>query len=199
MVILKIILVILAIAVYIYGVVYFRKHRAWLTYYLFATFGLVLILVLGLQASRLDKYIEFSEMTLVRYLAMPIGISVAALGPTTIQVNDSVGWVVLTMGIESSALIESSILIGLVGFYPAFDWQKKLFYLSIGLLVTIIANLMRILIIVSMTNFMGRETIFLSHAVVGRLFFFACIIVLFWYILTRPTVEEVSRIVRGQA
>lgn len=189
--------ILILLALYIYGVLYFRKHRVWLTYYLVAAFGLVMILVLGLKFSGLEKHIEFAEMAVVRVLAAPLGIGTAALGPQTIQVNDAAGWVVLTMGVESSALIELSILIGLVVFYPAFTWQKKLRYLGIGLVVTFVANIMRVLIIVSMTHFMGRETIFISHAIVGRMFFFSVVIVLFWYILTRPTVDEVSKIVRG--
>lgn len=196
MIILQILGLLSLLTIYIIGVIYFRKLRAWLTYYLLAAFGFVLISVIALQVSGLDKYIETAEMVLVRYAAVPLGIKVGVLTPTTIQVNDAVGWVVLMMGIESSALIEASILIALVSFYPAFSWQKKVGYLAIGLVMTLIANIVRILIIVSMTHFLGRGTVFISHAIVGRLFFFACIIVLFWYILTRPTITEVSRIVR---
>jgi len=68
--------------------------------------------------------------------------------------------------------------------------------LSIGLVATAIANIIRVLIIVGMAHSIGRGAIFLAHAVVGRLFFFACVIGLFWYIVTRPTVEEVAKMVR---
>ncbi|TET53764.1 MAG: hypothetical protein E3J54_03515 [Actinobacteria bacterium] len=194
----KILLALVAIATYIAGVIILRKYRVWLTYYLFAVFGLVLIMVLGLQETGLDKIFEFFELNIVGKMASIFNISVVSLGANNIRVFDSAGPVVLTMGIESSGLIEFSILIGLISFYPAFKWQKKLLYLGIGLSSVIIANLIRILIIVFMTRFMGRETIFLSHAIVGRLFFFACMIILFWYIITRPTIEEVSKIVRGE-
>ncbi len=186
------------ISIYITGVVILRKYRAWLIYYLFAVFGLVLIAVLGLQQTGLDKIFESFELGTVGKMASIFNISVVSLGANNIKVFDSVGPVVLMMGIESSGLIEFSILIGLISFYPAFKWQKKLRYLIINLPSVIIANLIRILIIVFMTRFMGRETIFLSHAIVGRLFFFACMIILFWYILTRPTIGEVSKIVRGE-
>ena len=196
--VLQVLGILIILGIYVSIVMYFRKQRAWLTYYLFASFGLVLILVLGLQLTGLEKYIEYGQMNLVKYLSQPFGIGIAALSPTTIQVNDSIGWVVLTMGIESSALIEASILIALVSFYPAYGMSKKVRYLTIGLFVTFVANIIRIFIIVSMTHFMGRETIFISHAIVGRLFFFLCIIILFWYIFTRPTIEEVSEIIRGE-
>lgn len=194
---LKILAAIILLSLYVYLVIIFRQNRAWLTYYVVATFGLVLIIVLSLKFSGLEKYIEFLEMTIVRLVAVPIGTNAQPIGMTTVQVQDSVGPIALNMGIESSGLIESAVLVSLIGFYPAFSWQRKLRFLGIGLGVIVIANIFRVLIIVSMTHFLGRETIFLAHAVIGRLFFLACVIALFWYVITRPTVDEVSKIIRG--
>ncbi len=188
---------VILIGMYIGIVVYLRKRRAWLTYYLFAAFGLVLLLVMGLIQSGLDKFIETYQLRIVTLLTSYINIDVTKISADTIRLQDSAGWVALMMGIESSALIECSTLIGLVSYYPTFTWTQKVRYLILGLIATIAINIMRIVIIVYIVQSYGRSSIFMAHAVIGRLFFFAFIIVLFWYMLTRPTIERVSKIIRG--
>lgn len=197
--ILTIAIVVALLSAYIAGVVVFRKQRAWLTYYLFGAFGLTLILVFGARWIGLSDRLE----TLVTYttylLSSGIGIKSQFLGQSQIMVADPSGWVVLQTNIECSALIESSILAGLVFFYPAFDAARKIKYFSIGMVVTVVANALRMLIITSMTAYFGRGSIFWGHAVVGRLFFFTAVIILYWYILTRPTIVEVGKIVEREA
>lgn len=178
------------IGLYILGVLFFRRQRAWLFYYVFAALGLTVILIFLAQwtglAGRLEAFVTYSTTM----LASAFGISARWLGQSTFMVQDSAGWVVLETNIECSALIEISLLAGLLFYYPAFAWRKKIEYFSIGLVVTVIANSFRMLIIAVMAAEMGRQVVFIGHAIVGRLFFFIVIIVLYWYILTRPTVKK---------
>lgn len=183
------------LALYAAAVILFRKHKAWLSYYLLGAFGLTLILVFGSKQLGLQKYWESAHLYQTYLFSSWLGIESKLLSQDTIAVMDPVGWVTLKIGIECSGILESSILAGLIGFYPAFDAKRKAYLLGIGLAATIIANIIRILIIVMITHFYGREAIFIAHAIVGRLFFFAVIITLFWYIITRPTVNEVGRMV----
>ena len=187
-------IVVLLIA-YVVGVVFLRRNRAWLAYYLLAAFGLTLILVFGAQAIGLAGKIESLVTYGTAWLASLVGIKSQWLGQSQFMVADRSGWVVLQTNIECSALIESSILAGLIFFYPAFDVLRKIRYFTIGLVVTIVANTLRMLIIAGMTATLGRGAVFWGHAIVGRLFFFAIIIALYWFILTRPTVHEVAKLI----
>jgi exosortase family protein XrtG len=191
----RIVFFLILIVLYVAGVIFFKKHKAWLSYYLLGAFGLSLILIFSIRWFGIEEYIELAEMSLVHLIISLAGIESRVIGMQNIQISDSMGQIVLQMGVESSAILESSILIGLVSFYPAFTGLRKTYLLAVGLLFTALANLVRIVIIVGMVHFLGRGAMFLAHAVVGRLFFFACVIALFWYILTRPTVEEVSKMV----
>jgi exosortase family protein XrtG len=192
-------LVFAAGVLYVWAVVLFRKHRAWLSYYLLGAFGLTLILAFGARYLGLEKYWESAHLYQTYLLSSWMGIKARLLSQDTIAVTDPVGWITLRIGIECSGILESSVIVGLVSFYPAFTVKRKLSLLGIGLAATVTANIVRILIIVAIVHFYGREAVFISHAIVGRLFFFATMIVLFWYILTRPTVNEVGRMVSGQS
>ena len=190
--------VIALLSIYVAGVVFLRRYRAWLGYYLLGAFGLTLILVFGAQAIGLAGELEALVTHSTAILASWLGIGTKWLGQSQFMVMDRSGWVVLETNIECSALIESSILAGLIFFYPAFDWRQKLRYFSIGLVVTVVANTIRMLIIAGMTATLGRGAVFWGHAIVGRLFFFAVIIALYWFILTRPTVHKVAKTI-GEA
>jgi exosortase family protein XrtG len=194
---LEIALIIISACVYAAGVWYFRRRRAWLGYYLFATVGMTLLLVFGSNVTGLAGNIEYIVTWLAAETAKLIGISAVQIGESELMVADQAGWVVLKTTIECSAVIETSVLFALVVFYPAFDWKKKSIILAIGMPVTWLANVARLLIITSMTAFIGRQAVFFGHAIVGRLFFLIVTVVLYWYILTKPTVKEVGERLEG--
>lgn len=179
--------------IYVAGIVYFRRRRAWLGYYLFAAIGLTLILVFGAQASGLANKIEYLVTWCTANISTWFGINALFLGQNELMIADKAGWVVLRTTIECSALIETSVLLSLILFYPAFTIRKKIGLLAIGIPVTWISNLMRLLIITGMTAFFGRQAIFFGHAIVGRFFFLVVTIGLYWFLLTMPTVREVGR------
>lgn len=195
----KTIIFLVSIGIYTIGVWLFRKHKAWLSYYLLGAFGLTLILVFGVRSLGLEKYWEYAHLYQTFRLSSWLGIKSRLLSGDTIAVTDPVGWVTLKIGIECSGILEIGVLTGLIAFYPTFTLKRKAYLLGIGLAATIVANILRILIIVMITHYCGRGAIFVSHAVVGRLFFFAAMITLFWYIITRPTVNEVGRMVSQES
>lgn len=184
---------ILLLTLYVAIVVFLRKQRAWLTYYLFGALGLTLILVFGMRSSGLELYWEKMHLYQTVLFSNLLGIKAKFLGNSTFLIPDKTGWILLQIGIECSAILESSVLAGLILFYPSFETKEKLKLISIGLIVTVLTNILRIQIIVNMIHYFGRDSVFIAHAVVGRLFFFTCIIILYWYILTRPTLDKIHQ------
>jgi len=102
---------------------------------------------------------------------------------------------VFDIGIECSALLEMAAFAGLVAFYPAFGRGKKVGIIATGVAATYAINVVRILIIVGMIAMLGTDWVFFAHAVVGRMFFFTGVVIVYWLLITRPTVLVVrSRI-----
>jgi len=101
----KKLLILIAIILYILAVIFFRKHRAWLSYYLLGAFGLTLILIFGIKYLGLEGKIETAEMYLIQLIASRMGIESKVVGGGSIMVSDSIGQLILRMGIESSAIL----------------------------------------------------------------------------------------------
>ncbi len=82
-------------------------------------------------------------------------------------------------------------------FYPSYSWKTKLKYASIGAVATYLANIIRILSIVAIVAVFGKTSVYLAHAVIGKLIFFVLIIILYWYLLTKPTMSKVRENIKS--
>lgn len=173
-------------------VVWLRARRHWLLYYLAGGLGLILVVLFWSSTFGLDTALEAAEAGQTVGLSGFIGIALSLLGKTGIAIPNHTGWAVFDVGIECSALLEMSAIIGLIAFYPGFSPRRKVLYALIGVAVTYAVNLARIMLIVGIINAFGTSWVFTAHAVFGRVFFFIGTVVLYWWIVTRPTVGAVA-------
>jgi exosortase family protein XrtG len=165
-----------------------RLLRRWLLYYLVGALGLVLLVAFGTGIVHLDTVIESIEAAQVSMLAAAMGIGVRVVDGTGLAIPTQTGWAVFDVGLECSAILEMSAAFGLIMFYPAFSLPRRAVLATTGLVATYIINIARILLIVAIINAMGTGWVFAAHAVFGRVFFFTMTVVLYWFLLTRPTI-----------
>lgn len=167
------------------------RTRRWLVFYITGAFGFTLLVVYGASLVNLDTAIEALEAVQVAAMAAMLGVRLDVLGQTGLAIPNHTGWAVFDIGIECSALIEMAAAVGLIAFYPAFSRGRRVLTAGIGMAATYAINLLRILLIASIINGMGTSWVFAAHAVFGRVFFFAGTVILYWYLLTRPTMSIV--------
>ena len=70
-------------------------------------------------------------------------------------------------------------------------------WLQLEAKITYGANLIRMMSIVYLVNIFGKPALYVAHAFVGKIIFFIFIIVLYWYLLTRPTLSIVRDNIKG--
>lgn len=178
---------------------FLRYRRRWLVYYITAAFGLILLVVMATKVTGWQNILEALEASQVKSLSGITGLSLDVLGGSGLAIPNHTGWAVFDIGIECSALLEMSAIVGLIGFYPAFRPGRRAASMAIGLGVTYVMNIARIMLIVAIINAYGTSWVFPAHAVFGRIFFFIATIVLYWYLITRPTVAYVNNQIRVPA
>ena len=174
--------------------VFLRRSRAWLLAYVVGAVGFTLILVYFVRGSALESAFETAGAVGAHYVgdALRIPTRVFLNAPGTLLVlivYQKAGWTAVEVDIECSGLLESIVFLGLVAFFRGLPWGRKIWYLSVGLLFTYVVNVIRIVIIVAMISYFGKDAIYLAHTVVGRAVFFALVINLYWYTFTRTTME----------
>lgn len=104
-----------------------------------------------------------------------------------------IGWTVLQVGIESSGLLEISVLVSLLLFYPGWSLTRRAFLIGMGAIAMWGANIIRMLVIVVMLNQFGKEALVLAHMYVGKAVFFVLVIAIFWTLITRTTLRDLRR------
>jgi exosortase family protein XrtG len=175
------------------------RTRRWLIFYITGAFGFILLVVYGASMLGLDKMLESFEASQVSAMGALIGVRLSVLGGSGLAIPGHTGWAVFDIGVECSAILEMSAIIGLVVFYPAFSPRRRAAAAAFGLVATYVINLFRVLLIVALINAFGTSWVFPAHAVFGRMFFFAGTVALYWYLVTRPTIGVVRDQLRARA
>jgi exosortase family protein XrtG len=183
----------LFIFIYFFGLILLRKSRSGLIGFLWGSFGFAGIFVLAGQVGGWNAPLGFAQTYILQQISNSFGFGLRTLQDGALIVPDPTGWSVLYVGIECSALIEAAIFTGLMIFYPAFLPAERISRLGIGLILTFLLNLIRLAIIIVMVATLGKSSVPLAHAVVGRLVFFFGILVIYWQMLTLPTLGMVRR------
>lgn len=166
-------------------VLFFRSHRNWLPYYILGSVGLA-FLIIGLS-----RWVLPVEPALKEVTALAVN-RIGELARVETQTFDAVpgvlmvlvttgeqGWTIFNIGVESSGLLEMAVIVGIVGFFPGWSWRQRAWALSLGLLATFIANVVRISFIVAMLHWVGKDALFISHTVLGRLIFAVMVTAIF--------------------
>ncbi len=169
-----------------------RRRRRWLTYYILASFGTTVLVVLFMQQLGWDTWLASIEAAQTAMLAGWLGERISSASDAQLLIAGVDGWSILKIGVECSAVIEMAVLAGLVLFYPGLDIARRTKLTAGGLAATYAANLLRLLVIVAIAAASGPDSMFVAHAVVGRTLFFVLVVALYWWMLTRTTLRFVA-------
>lgn len=174
------------------------RARRWLLFYLSGSLGLVILTVVVARITTLNQALEALEARQTAFLAALLGQRITVLGMNGLAIENPYGWGIFDVGIECSGLLEMATIAGLVLFYPSvFDARKRAAFTIVGVVVTYLINLARILVIVLVVSRFGTESVFFAHAILGRIFFFIATVALYWWIVTLVTLRHVEADLRG--
>ena len=62
-----------------------------------------------------------------------------------------------------------------------------------GTAAIFIANIIRMFIVIEVLHYWGKNSIFIAHTIIGRAIFFIIVILIYWYVITRPTLKDVRK------
>lgn len=172
-------------------------HKQWrLSLYLWGAFGLAFLLIHTALMQNWHTALAAIEAQQLQGLMSVLGVRLELIDHTTLLVPDQTGWSGLKIGVESSTLIEMTVLSGLLLFYPKLSWRRRGLSLMAGLTATYLLNLVRLSLIVVMILVWGKPIVPLAHTVIGRLVYFAGVVSLYWFLLTKPTLSIVRQFIQ---
>ena len=106
-------------------------------------------------------------------------------------VSQDIGWTMLQVTVESSGLLETGVIAGMLLFYPGWGGKKRIWFTIAAITLTYLANVVRLMVIVATLHYMGKSSLLISHTIIGRAVFFALVVAIYWFLMTRPTLRTV--------
>ncbi len=189
-------------ALWIGSILFFRAYRIWLLFYLVSVVGMAYLMVWVTRSLfNIEPLLSYSTAWTVHTITQHIGIPTRIFerAPDVLlvlvvvqRVGQAMGWTMLKIGVESSGLLEICVLVSLVLFYPGWSWRRKAGSVAFGVTVSWVANVLRLLLIVILLHSFGKDALVLAHTYVGKIFFFALTIGLYWVLITVPTLKTLG-------
>lgn len=102
------------------------------------------------------------------------------------------GSITLQIDFECSGIIEIMVYLSILAFFRVYTISERAILSAIGVIYIIVANAMRIIIISVMIHFGGPSMYYIAHTYVGRIFFYAATIVLYFYVFTKSQVVRMK-------
>jgi len=181
--------------------VFFYEHRIWVFYYVWAAVGMSCLLVLLFHGSWAEYYIEHQTSLILHHILKFFDIVTyvfdKAPGTLLVLIKLDSNWTTIDIDIENSGLLEVCIIFGLIAFYPVYKIGKRLLIAVVGVVSVYIINLLRLVVVISLIHWGGRNWSFVAHTVVGRLIFFILVIALYWQLMTRPTLKKLGEYIKN--
>lgn len=111
-------------------------------------------------------------------------------GSNSLVVSHGTQTLYLYIDFECSGLIETTAFCGLIAFYPLYPLNERLLLALTGSLYIFIANLLRIFLITTLLYYGGSSYFYLGHSILGRLFFYILVIILYYSVFTRSHIIQ---------
>lgn len=180
-------LVVIAAIIWIYMLTVFK--RAKLPFWLFLTgsvgfFFLYIIFLFPLLSSPLQKGVAAGAGLLGNWT----GLYSSNFQHSILFVDTAEGSLSLYIDYECSGIIEIGAFSSLLLFFPVYNTFEKFIVSVVGIGVIFIANVLRIFIICGFIYTFGGGIYFYAHTIIGRLFFYACTVALYFYVFTKAQV-----------
>jgi exosortase family protein XrtG len=195
-------LAVIGVALWVLTLLFFKSHRNWLPYYLVGSVGLTISsIALSRTILPVEELLKRSLTTVVHQFGSYVSLDTRLIdevpGALMVLVIPQIdGWTVFNVGVESSGLLEMSVMIGIVGFYPGWSAKRRVLAGLLGLTATFVANVARIMFIAFMLQNVGKDALFISHTVLGRMIFAILVLGIFWYVLSIGTLNVLSSRIR---
>ena len=90
---------------------------------------------------------------------------------------------------ECTGIIETLVYTSLIMFYPIYSFKDKTIRMIIGNIAVVLANVIRILVILISLHYLGSDYFFVIHTVIGRIIFFFLVVTLYYYMFTKKHIN----------
>ncbi len=179
------VLVLLAIWVYIMTVLYRAKTGFW--YYLVGSVGVFAFSMFFIEPVAVP-FLQKNVATVAGVIGSVTGIFNSYFKSGLLFISHNGTNLSLFIDYECSGVIEILAFISLLAFFKIYKIYERVVVGFIGTLIIFMMNVLRIFVICLAVYFGGLDLYFIAHTIIGRIFFYICTVILYFYVFTKPQI-----------
>ena len=187
----KILLFVVLTAIWVINLRIFYKIKnqaAFITLGMLGSFILMMVFIRPVATMPLARIVA----AVAGFFGRITGIFNAFFKYGIIFVNTPTGSITLQIDFECSGIIEIMVYIAILAFYRVYTVAERAILSAVGFIYIILANSLRIIIIATMIHFGGESMYYIAHTYIGRIFFYAATVVLYFYVFTKSQVVRMK-------
>lgn len=96
----------------------------------------------------------------------------------------------LCIDYECSGIIEMMAYVSMLAFFRVYDWMQRIILSVLGCMMIFFANIIRLFVIGTTIYYFGNDAYYIAHTIVGRIFFYALSVILYYYIFTKSQIVK---------
>lgn len=102
------------------------------------------------------------------------------------------GTMTLQIDFECSGVIEILVYLAIILFFRVCTVSERTLMAVMGTLYLIVFNALRIILICTIVHFGGNNWYYVAHTFIGRIFFYAATVWLYYHAVTRPQIARMQ-------
>lgn len=107
---------------------------------------------------------------------------------TIIFIDQGKDAISLFVDYECAGIIEILAFVSLLWFFPLYSFVEKAVLSVLGVLWIFAANVIRLLVIITLVYFFGNDIFFFAHAIFGRIIFYGLAVIMYFNVFTRSQI-----------
>ena len=179
----EIALLIVFLIVWVYILFLLKRKKLTAFYFMIGASGFFLTMFIVFK-SILAKGCTYVLVTLMDWLSHIFKYYTMYKAYNIIFINHNDAAISLFIDYECSGVIEIFVVLAVILFFPLFKWKDKIIYSIIGIGFTMMANIVRLLVVTGIIYRYGNNAYYLAHSVVGRIIFYVLTLFLYFYLLS---------------
>ena len=179
----EIALLVVFLAAWIYGLILLKRKKLTAFYFMLGASGFFMTMFLVFRIA-LAKVCTIILTNILDLLSNIFSYYTIYKAYNLIFINHNEAAISLYVDYECSGVIEIFVVLAVVLFFPLFKPKERVIYAIVGTCYTMIANVIRLLLVTRIIYIYGNNSYYLAHSVVGRIVFYLLTLFLYFYMLS---------------
>lgn len=185
------ILMLFAIIIWLYLLTLLKRTQLSAYYFWLGSVELFIILA-SISNICFDQVMPKFIAEILKYISYILKDFSINISQRSILINiGSNNYAELFINYECSGMLETIAFISMLAFFPIYKGGEKIIVGCLGFLWILTANIVRLLITITILDYFGINALFIAHSIIGRVIFYVVVILLYYQVFTK------SQIIRG--